>query len=131
MNTNHLPQHIHDDTNGLNYTLCGDYYIPDFGSEPEQEPSPIGKWGRMHLEHLKQNHPGQYTQLLLTCQLYPYLADLDRQAEARRQVIIHQMSVAEDVTERLKATYQMEWVRRMNSIAARADEIICAELIFT
>lgn len=130
MNMNpHLPRHIHDNQNGLDYTLHGDYYFPDL-TAPEADSKPIGKWGRMHLAYLKEHKPGLYSHLTLSGRLYRHLAKLNDQAQARLEVIIHQMQHSEGVDERMKAQDQMLWVGRMNSIRNRAEEIILAELIF-
>lgn len=112
----------------IQYIRCGDYYIPDL-KLPEEE-RPIGKWGRMHREYLKEYHPIQYINLVLSCKLWTYLADLNEQAQERLDRIIQQMKAAEDVTERLKASDPMTWVQRMNNIRNRAEEIILQEMIY-
>ena len=130
MNMNsHLPRDIHDNQNGLDYTLHGDYYFPVL-TAPEVDSKPIGKWGRMHLTYLKEHKPGLYSHLILSGKLYRHLAELNDQAQARLEVIIRQMQRSEGVDERMKAQDQMLWVGRMNSIRERAEEIILAELIF-
>ena len=112
----------------IQYIRCGDYYIPDL--KIPEEKRPIGKWGRMHREYLKVYHPIQYTNLILSCKLWTYLADLNEQAQARLERIMRHMKESEGVTERLKAADPMAWVQRMNSIRNRAEEIIREELIF-
>ena len=112
----------------IEYIKSGDYYIPNL-KLPEEKRS-IGKWGRMHREYLKEHHPIQYTNLVLSCKLWTYLADLNEQAQERLDRIMQQMKEAEGVTERLKAADPMAWVQRMNSIAVRAEEIVREELIF-
>lgn len=112
----------------IQYIRCGDYYIPDL--KLPEEKRPIGKWGRMHREYLKEYHPIQYTNLVLSCKLWTYLADLNEQAQERLDRIIQQMKEAEGVTERLKASAPMTWVQRMNSIRNRAEEIILREMIY-
>ena len=124
-----LKKHIYDGNNGLHYTLVGDYYIPDL--KLPEENRPIGRYGRLHREYLKQEHPAQYSSLILTGKLWTYLADLNEQAEERLDLIIEQMKAAEGVTEELKARNQLEWVGRMNNIRNRAEEIINSELIYT
>ena len=89
-----------------------------------------GRWGRLHKTYLKEQHPIQYNQLLLSGELDGYLAKLDKQAEEQLALTIRQMQEAEGVTEALKAANQLDWVRRMNSIRNRAEEIIKTELIF-
>ena len=114
--------------NGIDYILIGDYYIPDL--KLPEENRPIGRYGRLHREYLKQEHPARYSSLILTGTLWIYLADLNEQAEERLNLIIEQMKAAEGVTEELKARNQLEWVGRMNNIRNRAEEIINSELIY-
>ena len=114
--------------NGIDYVLIGDYYIPDLMLPEEKRP--IGKYGRMHREYLKENHPVLFNDLVLSCQLWTYLADIDEQAQDKLQVIISQMQKAESVTEKLKVDNQWEWIQRMGSIHNRAEEIILNEMIY-
>ena len=114
--------------NGIDYVLVGDYYIPDL--KLPEENRPIGRYGRLRREYLKQEHPARYSSLILTGKLWTYLADLNEQAEERLDLIIEQMKAAEGVTEELKARNQLEWVGRMNNIRNRAEEIINSELIY-
>ncbi len=114
--------------NGIDYILVGDYYIPDL--KLPEENRPIGRYGRLHREYLKQEHPARYSSLILTGKLWTYLADLNEQAEERLDLIIEQMKAAEGVTEELKARNQLEWVGRMNNIRNRAEEIIKSEMIY-
>lgn len=113
---------------GLEYIRSGDYFIPNL-TLPE-ETRPIGKWGRMHREYLKEHKPIQYNCLLLSGKLWTYLADLNEQAQDRLERIIDQMKTAEGVQEELKAADPMAWVGAMNNIRASAEEIIREELIF-
>lgn len=115
--------------NGIDYILIGDYYFPDL--KLPEEKRPIGRYGQMHRDYLKEVHPGRYNALLLTGELWTYLADLNEQAEERLDVIIGQMKAAEGVTEELKARNQLEWVGRMNNIRNQAEEIIRSELIYS
>ncbi len=115
--------------NGIDYILVGDYYIPDL--KLPEENRPIGRYGRLHREYLKQEHPARYSSLILTGKLWTYLADLNEQAEERLDLIMEQMKAAEGVTEELKAQNQLEWVGRMNNIRSRAEEIINSELIYS
>ena len=121
---------IHDNANGLDYTLVNDHYLPNLTAAAPAEQHPTGRWGRLHKTYLKEQHPIRYNQLLLSGELGGYLAKLDKQAEEQLALIIRQMQEAEGVTEALKAENQLEWVRRMNSIRNRAEEIIKTELIF-
>ena len=123
-----LKKHIYDGNNGLHYTLVDDYYIPDL--KLPEESRPIGRYGRLHREYLKQEHPARYSSLILTGKLWTYLADLNEQAEERMDLIIEQMKAAEGVTEELKARNQLEWVGQMNNIRNRGEEIIKSEMIY-
>ena len=114
--------------NGIDYILVGDYYIPDL--KLPEEHRPIGKYGRIHREYLREAHPARLNTLILTGELWTYLADLNEQAQERLDLIMEQMKAAEGVTEKLKADDQLEWVRRCNSIRNRAEEIIYAELVY-
>ena len=114
-----LKKHIHDESNGLWYELVGDYYIPQL-TLPAETQRPIGKWGRMHRNYLKENHPAQYANLILQGDMATYLSNLNDQAQHRLEVIIGQMKAAEGVTEAMKVRDQMAWVRAMNSIRSRA-----------
>ena len=123
-----LRKRIHDDSNGLDYVLVGDYYIPAL-KMPEESRS-IGRWGRMHQAYHKGHRPGQYAELLLSGNLWTYLADLVEQAQTRCEVIVRQMKADEYVTEDLKCLDWLGWVQAMNSICNRAEEIIRSEMIY-
>ena len=112
----------------INYIRSGDYFIPDL--ELTEESRSIGKWVRMRREYLREYHPIRYNSLLLSGELWTYLADLNQQAQDRLERVIDQMKVAEGITEALKASNPMAWVGAMNNIRARAEEIIREELIF-
>ncbi|EGB92901.1 TnpV protein [Clostridium sp. D5] len=107
-----LKKHIYDESNGLHYTLVGDYYIPNLTLN-EDERRPVGKYGRLHKTLLKGYHLRFYQQLVLKGALSTYLADLDEQAQS-----------AEGVTEQLEVENQVKWVRCKNSIYNRAEEIV-------
>ena len=112
----------------IQYIRVGDYFIPDL--ELPQESRPIGRWGRMRREYLREHKPIQYNCLLLSGELWTYLADLNEQAQEQLERIIQQMKTTEGVTEALKAADPTAWVQRMNSIRNRAEEIIREELIY-
>ena len=114
--------------NGMDYVLAGDYYIPDLKLPNEERP--IGKYGRMHLEYLKEHSPMRFNDLVLEGQLWTYLADLNEQTQERLSLIIEQMKASEDVTERMKQHDQMAWVGAINSIRNRAEEIVLREIIY-
>ena len=123
-----LPERIHDDANGLDYVLVGDYYIPAL--RLTEESRPIGHWGRRRKAYLEEARPALYCSLLLSGKLWTHLADVDEQAQERLDLIMEQMKAAEGVTEELKARNQLAWVQHMNSIRSRAEEIIYAELVY-
>ncbi len=112
----------------IQYVRSGDYYTPDL--KLPEESRPIGKWGRMHREYLEEHHPIQYANLVLSCKLWTYLADLNEQAQERLDTIIRQIQIAEGVTEALKASDPMAWVQRMNNIRVRAEENVREEMTY-
>ena len=122
-----LKPRIHDEASGLDYVLVGDYYIPAIELS-EDDDRPIGKWGWMHKAYMEKTNPLLLNHLILTGKLHTYLADLNEQAQERYRLIIQQMATTEGVTEDLKRQSQWEWVRAMNSIVNRAEEIIKSEM---
>lgn len=114
----------------ITYSQCGDYLIPNL-ILPVEEQQTIGKYGRMRKRYLKEHRPVLYSSLILSCKLYQHLAEIDRACNDRLDLIIRQMGKQEGVTETLKAADQMEWIRRMNSIQNRAEEIVLHELVYT
>lgn len=124
-----MKKHIYDENNGLWYERIGDYYIPVLTLSSEEQ-RPIGKWGRMHRDYIKEHRPFLFNDLVFSGQLWTYLADLNEQAQERLSLIIEQMKASEGVTEELKASNQMAWVGAMNSIRNRAEEIILREMIY-
>ena len=125
-----LKAKIYDETNGISYTLVGDYYIPNV-ELPEDDDRPIGKWGRMHRTYLEEHNTLLLNHLVLSGRLHSYLADLNEQAQDRYRCIVHQMMEAEGVTGDLKRRSQWDWIQSMNSIVSRAEEIIKSEMINT
>lgn len=119
---------IYTKLNG-SYINTGDVLIPDLELS-ETDAASLGKWGRMRKQYLKELRPILYTNLLLSEKLYPHCAEIECACEDRLELIILQMAEQEGVTETLKAADQMEWVRRMNSIRSRAEEIVLHELIY-
>ena len=114
----------------ITYTQQGDYLLPDL-KLPEQPTVKIGIWGMRHLRYLEKHHPIIYTNLLTSCKLTAYLADIDKQAEDMFFRLVNQLAKQEGVNEKLKADNQMIWVARMNNIRNRAIEIVNAEMIYT
>ena len=123
-----LEKVVHDSNNGLDYILVGDYYIPMLTIE--EKTGEIGFYGRLRRNYLKDYKKPLYSQLLLTGKLWKYLADLNEICVGRRDIMMRQMMEAEGVTEKLKGKDQMEWLRRVNNIRSRVDEIILNELIY-
>ena len=113
----------------ISYSQCGDYLLPNLVLE-DTEVQPVGKYGRMRKRYLKEHRPVQYSNLLLSGKLDRHLSELDSSCEDRMDLLTQQMAKQEGVTEALKATDQMEWVRRMNSIRNRAEEIVLHELVY-
>ena len=112
----------------LTYTRNGDYLFPDLRLEDAD--LPIGKFGLLRKRYLKEHKRGWYSSLLLTGKLDEHLAEIDRTCTERVDLITNQLAQREGVTEALKATDQMTWVARMNSIRARAEEIVLSELVY-
>ena len=124
-----MEKYIYDNSNGLWYELHGDYYLPCLVI-PEEEIHTIGIWGRKHQQYLREYRPILYSNLVLSGRLYSYLADIDTQARNKLSLIATQLAEKGSITEELKAQDQMAWVRAMNNIRNRAEEMINAELIF-
>ncbi|MFQ9440932.1 MAG: TnpV protein [Acutalibacteraceae bacterium] len=124
-----MEKKIYDEKNGLWYELQGDYYLP-FLSLPEEEQKPVGIWGQRHLRYIKEHKRAFYTNLLTSCKLNSYLADIDKQAEEMFSRLVKQMAEKQGISEKLKIENQMEWVQKMNNIQACAREIVNSELIF-
>jgi hypothetical protein len=113
----------------ITYSKCGDYLIPNLVLE-DTEAKPIGKYGRMRKHYLKEHRPVLYTNLLVTGKLDRHLAEIDKACEDRMELLTQQMAKQEGVTEELKPIDQMEWVRRMNNIRNRVEEIVLSELVY-
>ena len=113
---------------GGTYEPSGDVLLPVLSAE--ESPS-IGEYGRMRKNYLKAHRPALYSNLLLAGKLFQHLSEIDQSCEDRMEHIICQMTKNEGVTDALKAADQMEWVRRMNSICSRAEEVVLSELIYT
>jgi hypothetical protein len=125
-----MERFVTDEHTGLKYELVGDYYLIAGEDEPEER-EPVGIWGQRHLRYLKRYHRGRYANLLTSGELNAYLVDIDRQAEELFLRLVKQMADAEGITETLKASDQMEWVKRMNNVRSRAFEIVEADIIYT
>lgn len=123
-----MEKFITDERTGLRYELVGDYYLIAGDDEPEEQHT-IGIWGQRHLRYLKEHRRVLYANLLTTDKLNGYLADVNQQAEEIFARLTKQMAAAEGITEELKTTDQMKWVRWMNSIRNRATNIVNSEII--
>ena len=124
-----MENRIYDEKNGLWYEKQGDYYLP-YLELPEQENKPIGIWGQRHLWYIKQHKRVFYANLLTTCKLNSYLADVDKQAEDMFSRLVKEYADRQGVTEQLKAENSMLWVQTMNSIRNRAMDIVNEEIIY-
>lgn len=122
-----MEQYIYDKSNGLWYERDGDYYIPCL-KLPEIN---IGIWGERYLTYISEHKKLLHTKLMINGTLYDHLAEINKRAEEMFFELVNQMKAREGITEQLKAENQLEWVRRMNNIRSRANEIIYNELIFT
>ena len=123
-----MKKHIYDESNGLSYTLHGDYYLTDL--EINEEESTYGKYGIMRKQFLKEHRSARYQYLVLTGKLTEHLNQVDKEAREKVEMLVEQMAERWGVTEELKMRDQMEWVRRMNNIKATAEEIVYKNIIF-
>ena len=123
-----MKKQIYDEKNGLNYTLHGDYYLPDL--EINEEESTYGKYGIMRKQFLKEHRSARYQYLVLTGKLTEHLNQIDKEVREKVEMLVEQMAERWGVTEELKTQNQMEWVRRMNNIKANAEEIALKEIIY-
>lgn len=113
----------------ITYTMQGDYLLPNL-TLPEQKNKEIGIWGQRHKRYLLNHHKVRYYNLLTSCKLVNYFADIDEQAENMYQLLVKQLAEKEGVTEQLKAENPILWVQQMNNIQNRVREIVNAELIY-
>ena len=123
-----MEKQIYDKNNGLNYTLHGDYYIPDLKLN-EEEPI-YGKYGMLRKEFLREYRSAKYQYLLLTGKLTTHLNQVDHEAREQVWMLVEQMAEKQGVTEEVKTQDQMKWVGAMNTIKACAEEIVLKELIY-
>ena len=113
----------------VTYIPVGNIQIPNLVLDPAPD-APIGKYGRMRKRYLEQQHDGTFTALVLSGKLTEHLLDVDRTAREQLEATVRQMAAAEGVTEALKAENQMEWIRRMNNLRARAEELVLREIVY-
>lgn len=114
---------------GGTYTMQGGYCLPDLTLPPEEE-RPIGVWAQRRRQYLKQHHKILYYNLLTSGKLHSHLADVEEKAHSLFLRLVKEYAEKEGVTEQLKAENPMEWVRRMNNIRERVNEVVNAEMIF-
>ena len=113
----------------LTYEKCGDYLIPNLMPDPEPEEA-LTKYGLMRRNFLKEHRRGVYSGLLMSGELKVHCLDIQKQAEERMDFLTEQMAKTEGVNEELKASDQMKWVRRMNNIRIRVEEIVLKEIVY-
>lgn len=114
----------------ITYRQVNDYMIPNLTLPPEETSIRLGKWGMLHKDYLQNHNPVLFATLLTQGKLYQHCAEIDTQAQQMFNTLVSQMRKSENITEQLKAQNQLEWVKRMNSIQERANEIVCNELIY-
>ena len=124
-----MEKYIYDNSNGLWYELHGDYYLPCLVI-PEEEIHTIGIWGKKHQQYLRDHRSMVYTDLVLSGKLHSYLADIDTQARNKLDLLVMQLAEKEGINEHLKEQNQLAWVKAMNNIRNRAEEIVLNELIY-
>ena len=123
-----MKKHIYDESNGLSYTLHGDYYLPDLAVN-EGEPT-YGKYGMLRKQFLKEHRPARYQYLLMTGELTAHLNRVDQEAREQVEMLMEQMAEKQGVTEELKVQNQTKWVRLMNNIKASAEEMVLRETLY-
>ena len=123
-----MKKQIYDEKNGLNYTLHGDYYLPDLEIN-EEEPT-YGKYGIMRKQFLKEHRSARYQYLVLTGKLTEHLNQVDKEVREEVEILMEQMAEQWSVTEELKMRDQMEWVRRRNNIKNVVEGMVLLEMIY-
>ena len=123
-----MKKHIYDESNGLSYTLHGDYYLPDLAVN-EEEPT-YGKYGMLRKQFLKEHKPARYQYLLMTGKLTGHLNQVDQDVREKVETLVKQIAEKHGVTEELKMQDQMAWVGKMNNIIACAEEIVVREVVY-
>ena len=122
-----MKRHITDERTGIRYTLVGDYYLPELSASESPQ---IGIWGNRYYDYLRKHKHLNYQLMLASGKLNAHLESIDRQAEELLSHLVSDMAEQEGVTEALKEADQMEWVRCMNSIRNRAEEVVYREVIY-
>ena len=128
-NTNTLPETVFDETNGLTYDLVVDVYLPRLSLREKQED--VGRFGRQRKRFLKEHKLELYMELALNGTLHEHLVGINKEAKEQIELLTEQLAKAEGVTEALKASDQLEWIRRMNSCKERAEESAVREIVLS
>ena len=123
-----MKKHNYDESNGLSYTLHGDYYLPDLAVN-EEEPT-YGKYGMLRKQFLKEHRPARYQYLVMTGELTGHLNQVDQDARGQVEILVKQMAEKQRVTEQLKMQDQMKWVGLMNNINICAEEIVLQGIVY-
>ena len=123
-----MKKHIYDESNGLSYTLHGDYYLPDLAMN-EEEPT-YSKYGMLRKQFLKEHRSARYQYLFMTGELTAHLNRVDQETREQVETLVKQMVGKQGVNENLKRQDQMRWVRLMNNIKVSAEEIVLKEIIY-
>ena len=130
MNNVELKERFIDKKTKIEYIRVGDYYIPNLTLPKPRRTGNIGKYGRLKLNYMKKHNIPEYTEMLLNNELNSYLLDIEDACKNKIEILIKQMAKKENITEKLKANNQLEWVGKMNSIKQSAEEIVLNELIY-
>ena len=123
-----MKKHIYDESNGLSYTLHGDYYLPDLAVN-EGEPT-YGKYGMLRKQFLKEHRPARYQYLLMTGELTAHLNRVDQETREHVETLVKQIEEKQGVMEQLKMQDLMKWVGLINNIKACAEEIVLKESVY-
>ncbi len=123
-----MEKHIYDEKNGLSYTLCGNYHLPDLVLN-EEKPT-YGKYGMLRKQFLKEHRPARYQYLLLCGKLTEHLNQIDQEAREKVEMLTEQMLKKQGVNDNLKRQDQMMWVRLMNNIKFSAEEIVLKNMVY-
>ena len=129
MENKELPKNYIDKKTGIEYRLIGDYYIPNLVL-PNRKNVTLGKYGRMRARYLKEHKKAEYSIMLIENTLQDHLIEIDKTANERFNLLMKKFAEKENITEELKATNQLEWVGKINSIKNAVEEIILKELIY-
>ena len=123
-----MKKHIYDESNGLSYTLHGDYYLPDLAVNEEE--STYGKYGMLRKQFLKEHRPARYQYLVMTGELTAHLNRVDQEARELVEILMKRMTEKQGVTEQLKMQDLMKWVGLMNNINICAEEIVLQGIVY-